>query len=45
MAYHFTEGLAFKRKEETGEEFNVDLFQTKAQHVMVKLLSNSTLKS
>ena len=23
MAYHFTEGLAFKRKEETEEEFNV----------------------
>ena len=39
MAYHFTEGLAFKIKEETEEEFNVDLFQTKAQHVMVKLKS------
>jgi len=39
MAYHFTERLAFKRKEETEEEFNVDLFQTKARHVMVKLKS------
>ena len=35
MAYHFTEGLAFERKEETEDEFNVDLFQTKAQHANV----------
>jgi len=34
-----TEGLAFERKEETEDAFNVELFQTKAQHVMVKLNS------
>jgi len=32
-------GFAFERKEETEDEFNVELFQTKAQHVMVKLNS------
>ena len=30
-------GLAYERKEETEDEFNVELFQTKVQHVMVKL--------
>ena len=38
-AYHFAEGLTFERKEEAEDKFNVDLFQTKAQHVMVKLNS------
>ena len=41
MAWLITlqKGVLTKEKKKTEEEFNVDLFQTKAQHVMVKLKS------